>query len=153
MKKTIILLILSSLLWLNSLSFSTQEENKNQPNEKPSNILKKNSISYNPAGRRDPFRDLLAGKELKEGSLAEGVNQMSLDDVILIGIVKAKGRLTAIINGPKGFPFYLHTGEKFADGFVLSIKDSEVIFRKTKERGIPLYKPKDIIKEINPEER
>ncbi|MFP4082359.1 MAG: hypothetical protein ACLFVG_06325 [Candidatus Aminicenantes bacterium] len=113
----------------------------------------KTGWSYNPGGRRDPFRDLLAGREVKEKALVGGVPEISIDDIKLIGIVEAEGKYTAIINGPQGFPFFIKSGDQFADGYVHSIEASQVIFRKTKERGIPLVKPKDIVKEIYPEER
>jgi len=55
--------------------------------------------------------------------------------------------------GPQGFPYFVNVGDKFSDGYVLSISDFQVVFRKTNERGVPLMRPRDIIKEINPEER
>jgi hypothetical protein len=65
----------------------------------------------------------------------------------------SKNRYTAVLSGPQGFPYYFEVGDKLSDGFIISISETQVIFRKTNERGIPLTKPKDIIKEINPEER
>lgn len=109
--------------------------------------------SYNPAGRRDPFRDLLGGRDAQKPAYVEGVPQIYIDDVVLVGIVRARGELTAIINSDLGFPYYIKEGEKFADGFVRLIEDSRVIFSKTHERGIPLREPKDVIKEIYPQEQ
>lgn len=109
--------------------------------------------TYDPAGRRDPFKNLLAGKDVKDKSAPGGIPQLSIDDTTLVGIVKAKAKLTAIVSGPQGFPFFVKAGDKFADGYILSINESQVVFRKTSERGIPLMRPKDIIKEIVPEER
>ena len=107
-----------------------------------------------PSGRRDPFKNLLGGKELKEKAPSRGRRLSSIiDDINLIGIVKYKKRFTAVLSGPQGFPYYFEVGDKLSDGFILSITENQVIFRKTNERGIPLTKPKDIIKEINPEER
>lgn len=131
----------------------TQEENKDLSTEIRAKMLKKNVLIYDPAGRRDPFRDLLMGKDTKEKNWLAGIPQISIDDIVLTGIVKGKGRFTAIISGPEGFPYFIQDGDKFADGFVLSVKESQVIFRKTKEKGIPLFRPKDITKEIYPEER
>jgi hypothetical protein len=42
-------------------------------------------------------------------------------------------------------------GDKFADGYVLSITATQVVLRKTHERGIPLMRPRDVIKEITEE--
>ncbi len=109
--------------------------------------------SYNPAGRRDPFRDLLGNSDIDTPAAIEGVPQIYINDVVLIGIVKARGTFTAIVNSGLDFPFYIREGEKFADGFVRSIEESRVIFRKTHERGMKLLKPTDIIIEIYPQEQ
>ncbi|MGQ9671751.1 MAG: hypothetical protein ACUVV5_01315, partial [Candidatus Aminicenantales bacterium] len=109
--------------------------------------------TYDPAGRRDPFKNLLAGREIKEKATAGSAVQLSIDDINLIGVVRHKKKFTAILSGPQGFPYYFEVGDKLADGFILAINDRQVIFRKTNDRGIPLTKPKDIVKEITPEER
>jgi len=153
-KKTLILFLSLSLMGLAVLALQTQEQNQSPPKETKKLQLEvtPGKPLYDPAGRRDPFRDLLAGREIKAKTV-RGPLDMSIDDIILIGIVKAKGRFTAIINGPQGFPYSVKVGDRFADGFVLSISANKVVFRKLKERGIPLMRPKDITKEINPEER
>lgn len=108
--------------------------------------------SYKRGGRKDPFRDLLAQQETKAVSGEEGP-QVSVENVVVIGIVKARGQFTAIVSGPEGFPLFVKVGHKFSDGYIHSIDENKVIFRKTQERGSPLFKPKDIVKEINTEER
>ncbi|MGQ9577044.1 MAG: hypothetical protein ACUVWQ_00255 [Candidatus Aminicenantales bacterium] len=108
---------------------------------------------YSPGQRRDPFKNLLAGKEVKGKTSPAGKPQLYIDDLKLIGIVKHKNQYVSIFAGPHGFPIYFRVGDKVTDGFVLSINESQVIFRKVNERGIPLMRPKDIVKEIHPEER
>jgi Tfp pilus assembly protein PilP len=158
MRKSIILFCTFALLFT-CLQPAWAQEQEKQTADQPSRdlttseIRKRGAIIYDPAGRRDPFRDLLAGQEIPDTAEGEGIAYMSIDDVVLIGITKVRGQLNAVINGPQGFPYTIRTGDKFADGFVLSINDSKVVFRKTRERGTPLYKPKDVTKEINPEER
>jgi len=109
--------------------------------------------TYSSAGRRDPFKNLLAGKDIKDKSAPGGILQLAIEDMTLVGIINANQKMTAIVSGPQGFPFFIKMGDRFADGYVLSITESQVVFRKTNERGIPLMRTKDIIKEINPEER
>ena len=107
-------------------------------------------FTYNPEGRRDPFKDLLAGRDIREKN-ALGKEQFFIDDLILFGIVKNQNVYTALIGMPQGFPMFAKVGDKFADGYVLSINDTQVVLRKTHDRGIPLIRPRDIIKEITEE--
>ena len=151
MKKSILFIVAMGLLGLGPFILSAQEKGV----QLETGVLKPppEKGTYSPAGRRDPFKNLLGGKDIKGRSAVGGIPQLSIDDTTLVGIVKTKQKLTAIVSGPQGFPYFIKTGDKFADGYVLAINDYQVVFRKTKERGIPLMRPKDIIKEINPEER
>jgi Tfp pilus assembly protein PilP len=156
MKKISIFILISGFLFLSvGTPFLSAQAEKVEKKESGSQIQNELSpqATYNPANRRDPFKDLLAGKEVKEKSPVGGVPQVSIDEVNLIGITKAGGKFTAIVSGPQGFPLFINAGSKFSDGYVVSIAERQVIFRKINDRGIPLIKPKDIIKEISPEER
>jgi Tfp pilus assembly protein PilP len=106
-------------------------------------------FTYSPDGRRDPFKDLLSGRDLPKPGI-EG-NQLLIDDIVLFGIVKSKNVYTALVGTTQGFPTFARVGDKFADGYVLSINDTQVVLRKTHERGIPLIRPRDVIKEITEE--
>ncbi|UCC39137.1 MAG: hypothetical protein JSV96_15225 [Candidatus Aminicenantes bacterium] len=160
-KKTIAFFLLAGLICLGTQPLSSQEKKKAAKKEEktavkkepPPEIPKKPRLPYDPEGRRDPFRDLLAGRDIAETEAAEGLPQMSIDNINLIGIVKIEGKFIAIINSSKGFPFNIRVNDRLADGFVLSIEERRVVFRKTKERGITLIKPEDIVKEITIEER
>lgn len=152
MKKRIILLLAAGVICLGTFPLYAQDVDQGFQQETQVQIRPRGP-TYDPGERRDPFRDLLAGQDLKEKGKTRGLNQLAIEDAVLIGIVKHKGKLTAIINDAQGFPYYIKTGDNFLDGFVLNVNDSQVIFRKTKERGIPLTNPKDIVKEIKLEER
>ena len=107
-------------------------------------------FTYSSEGRRDPFKDLLAGRDIREKN-AVGEEQFFIDDLILFGIVKTQNVYTALIGQPQGFPMFAKVGDRFADGYVLSITETQVVLRKTHERGIPLMRPRDVIKEITEE--
>ncbi len=132
---------------------TTQEEKQVMEKEISEIMPKKTRPTYSRAGRRDPFRDLLAQQEAVPGSGREGEPQVSVENIKVVGIVKARGQFSAIVTGAEEFPLFIKVGHKFSDGFVLSIDETKVIFRKTQERGSPLFKPKDIVKEIQSEER
>jgi Tfp pilus assembly protein PilP len=154
MKKS--LLAFTILCGLFAIIYAQQEKTK--PTAVPQQQIQveqtgKILYTYDPAGRRDPFQDLLAGRDVKEDNLEAGISEMSIDDIALIGILELHGKPIGIIKGPQGFPYRIYPGDKFEDGFVLSVDKTNVVFRKTRDRGIPLSRPEDITKEINPEER
>lgn len=154
MKKILYLTLLFGLLCLFILPvLSQEEEKKDLAKELSTEMPKRTFPSYQRAGRKDPFMDLLAGRDAKRETSPTGKPEIYIDDITLIGIVKARGKFTAIVTGPQEFPLFIKVGQRFSDGFVLSIQESKITFRKTKERGFPLFKPKDIVKEIHPEER
>lgn len=126
-----------------------QETAAAPPPEAAQTVAPTPGFTYNPDGRRDPFKDLLTGGVRERA--ATGEPQVFIDDLILFGIVKNKKTYTAMIGMPQGFPMFVKVGDKFTDGFVLSITESQVVLRKTHERGIPLIRPRDIVKEITEE--
>ena len=109
-------------------------------------------FSYDPEGRRDPFKDLFGGEQLKTKKVVSGLDDMDIEDLSLMGIVKSQNRYEAIVAFADGFPLTLRVGQKLADGYVLSIEAERVTFRKTSDKGIPFSKPQDIVKEITSEE-
>ena len=147
MRKAAVLLLCISVMGLASLL--AQETTTPPPETKPA-LTVQTGFTYNPEGRRDPFKNLLSGRDLKEKA-AIGDNQIFIDDLILFGIVKNKDVYTALIGMPQGFPVFAKVGDRFADGYVLSISETQVVLRKTHDRGIPLVRPRDVIKEITEE--
>jgi Tfp pilus assembly protein PilP len=149
MKKTIAAILVLSILGLLPL-LAQQDPANPRPEEKP--VLRATApVAYNAEGRRDPFKDLLAGAG--EGKAPVGDAQGNIEDLILIGIIKAKKGYTAVVGTAQGFPRFMTVGDRVADGYIESINANQVVFRKTHERGVPLMRPRDVIKEINPEER
>lgn len=156
MRKTCVLILISFFLCLlpdvwSALTTQEQEQKVEEKAVVQTEILPRRS-SYSPGGRRDPFKDLLGGIETKSGTSVEGLPELLIEDIRLFGIVKVKGIMKAIISGPQGFPYSIKVGDEFADGYVLSIDANQVVFRKIRERGLPLLKPQDIVKEFIIEE-
>lgn len=147
MKKAAFLLLVLSVM---GPAAGLAQEKATLPQAEAPKVAPPAPFTFNAEGRRDPFKDLLAGRDMREKA-ALGENQLNIDDLVLFGIVKNKNVYTALIGTPQGFPRFAKVGDKFADGFVLSITDSQVVLRKTHERGIPLVRPRDVIKEITEE--
>jgi serine/threonine protein kinase len=119
------------------------------PSVQPMNHFETRFV-YSPSGRRDPFKNLLAGRDLRENKGIDD-NQMLIDELVLYGVVKNpnNGIFTAMIGTPEGFPMFAKVGDKFADGFLLSINETQIVLRKTHERGVPLMRPRDKILEVS----
>ena len=126
-----------------------QETAAAPPPEAAQTVAPPTPFTYNPEGRRDPFKDLLLKGDLRQSDTGEP--QVFIDDLVLFGIVKNKRIFTAMVGMPQGFPMFVKVGDKFTDGYVLSINETQVVLRKTHERGIPLIRPRDIVKEITEE--
>lgn len=148
MKKIAFVILIAGLTGL--VPLLAQETTAAPPTGAAQTVAPPSGFTYNPEGRRDPFKDLLTGRDMREKT-ATGEPQVFIDDLVLFGIVKNKNVLTAMIGMPQGFPMFVKVGDKFTDGYVLSISESQVVLRKTHERGIPLIRPRDIIKEITEE--
>ncbi len=145
------IIVLAGLAPLAAQEATTQETTAAPPPQQLSPApAVQTGFTYDPAGRRDPFRDLLAGRDFQQKT-AVGEEQIFIDDLVLFGIVKQKNVYTALIGMPQGFPMFAKVGDKFADGYILSINETQVVLRKTHERGIPLMRPRDVIKEITEE--
>ena len=115
-------------------------------------VIPRKMTIYDPKDSRDPFKDLLGGREPDSKTQVSGISQLSVEELMLTGIIKVQGELIAIIKDPQGFPAYIKVGDRFTDGYVLSIEPTKVILRKMSMRGIPLLRPKDIVKELFSEE-
>ena len=109
--------------------------------------------TYNQAGRRDPFRNLLRGADVSEKKVITGLSDLTVLEIQIVGVVKSKGRYEAVIGMPSGFPLTAREGDRFSDGYVLSIAADQVVLRQTHQGGVPLPRPKDIVREITSEER
>lgn len=153
MRKKVILILVMGFLCVTTPALLSRSQAQTATQETETQIIQTRGPTYDPGDRRDPFRNLLVGQEAGEEGLERGIQNISIDNIVLIGIAKSKGVMNAIINDSQGYPYFIKKGDTFEDGFVLSVDESRVVFRKTQERGIPLMKPKDIVKEIKIEER
>ena len=114
-------------------------------------LQERRAFSYSSGGRRDPFKDLFGGQDIRERRVITGFADLLMDEIRIMGIVADQGpsawRSSCL---PEGFPVTVRDGDRFADGYVLSIEEAQVVLRKTRDRGVPLIKPRDIVKEITP---
>lgn len=88
------------------------------------------SFTYEPAGRRDPFRSLLEGR-LREaqGQRPPGLRGMDVQDVRLEGIFKLPSGYVAMVQGTDNLSYIIRPGTVLYDGIVESVEAGRVVFR------------------------
>jgi len=86
-------------------------------------LLSGKRFSYDPGGRRDPFRSLFETVPMnKKGPRPRGVAGMLVTEVGLVGIVKdSKGGNIAFFTGSDGKGYFLHVGDEVYDGTLIAI--------------------------------
>jgi Tfp pilus assembly protein PilP len=96
-------------------------------------MLSGRGFTYDPAGRRDPFRSLVDNlNSMQKGPRPRGIAGMLISEVDLVGIVM-KGRVgIAFFNGSDNKGYFLKVGDALYDGKVTKIdrKTGSVVFRQ-----------------------
>ncbi|MEP0775228.1 MAG: hypothetical protein HRF46_12785 [Acidobacteriota bacterium] len=88
------------------------------------------AFSYDPAGRRDPFRSLLAGRQREDlGDRPPGLRGMAVDEIKLQGIMRLPDGYVAMIQGTDNTSYLLQAGAVLWDGTVERIEPGRVIFK------------------------
>jgi hypothetical protein len=109
------------------------------------------NYTYDPAGRRDPFINLLVGIKAKGPTVPKGA--LTVGDAKVVGITQGKEGYTAIIVGADNKARFMKAGDKLYDGQIISIEKDKVIFRQdfTEENpAAPGLRSKEVEKRLNP---
>ena len=151
-----------SLFLMSSLLVFSQGKPQNKQTENTANAtqiddglaeMMSGDFIYRPQGRRDPFWDLLKGKNVKTTrEVIEGIQGLMIDELELEGISKQNGVYYALVKDPKNKPFVITVGEIVYDGDVVRIDSKSVTFKKILTVALGGKKEKEIVKRINPDE-
>ncbi|MCP5103295.1 MAG: hypothetical protein GY950_07950 [bacterium] len=107
---------------------------------------------YRPRGRRDPFWDLLRGKNAKlKKEAKEGIAGLEIEQLELEGIIGDKGKYIALFKGPDSKPYDVRVGQSVYDGEIIKIDANSVVFKKILTIALGGTKEKTVIKWLNPE--
>lgn len=108
--------------------------------------------SYDPAGRRDPFRSLVENVAIKgEGERPEGIEGMLISEVDLVGIITSPRGDLAFLNGSDNRGYFLHVGDDLYDGLIEDIDRAtgRVVFRQRVEDPREIKPYRNVIKHLN----
>lgn len=115
-------------------------------------ILTGQRFSYDPSGRRDPFRSLYEDlAERKKGPRPRGVAGMLVTEVELSGIVDdAQGGNVAVFRGTDNKGYFLRIGDEVYDGTLLAIdpRSGSVTFRQQVDDPRLIKPYRDVVKRL-----
>lgn len=108
------------------------------------------TYTYDPAGRRDPFRSLLVRNENRAGQQRPpGIAGITIDDLILQGIWKTRAGYVAQIRGTDNKSYLIRAGDLLYDGEVTRIGPNEVSFRQNLNDPQSVKPFRDVTKQLN----
>ncbi|MEO8191778.1 MAG: hypothetical protein ABI682_15700, partial [Acidobacteriota bacterium] len=106
--------------------------------------------TYDPAGRRDPFRSLLVRSENRGGGpRPPGIAGIGIDDVTVQGIWKTRSGYVAQIRGTDNKSYLLRSGDLLFDGEVTRVGPNEVGFRQNLNDPQSVKPFRDVTKQLN----
>lgn len=117
-------------------------------------ILAGGGYSYDPAGRRDPFKSLLVvtDQPTLEGPRPEGVPGLLIDEVVLSGIFRTvAGYMAQVQAADRQKGYLIRVGDQLYDGDVISITRNEVVFKQNVQDPTALKPFREVVKTLNPQ--
>jgi hypothetical protein len=96
-------------------------------------VLMGQDLSYDPAGRRDPFRSLLATATTQLSAPAtrpHGLAGFLINEIELKAIAQAQGRYRVMLIGPDQRAYFGEVGSQLFDGHIVEIRPGEVQFEQ-----------------------
>jgi len=108
------------------------------------------TYSYDPAGRRDPFRSLLVRAEDRaRGDRPLGVPGMSIDDIAIYGIWKTRSGYIAQVRATDNKSYLIRAGDLLYDGEVTRVGPNEVVFRQNINDPQSVKPFREVTKQLN----
>lgn len=97
-------------------------------------VLQGELFSYDPAGRRDPFRSLLTRVDDSENPAAEerppGLPGMLVEELRVEGIIQTPVGIIAFVQGRDNYSYIIRPGTKLYNGEVKEILPDRVVFKQ-----------------------
>ena len=118
-------------------------------------LLSGRQFSYDPGGRRDPFRSLFEEVAIRrKGPRPRGVAGMLVVELALTGIVRdTTGGNIAVVMGTDSKGYFLHVGDEVYDGGVIAIDPAagSVTFRQQVDDPRLIKPYRDVVKRLVPQ--
>jgi Tfp pilus assembly protein PilP len=108
------------------------------------------AYTYQVGGRRDPFLNLLnSGTAVDPRDTAkrgDGAAGLTVNEIVVRGLVQINGRIVAMIQGPDGHNYNIHQGDKLADGRVKTITREGLVIEQVVNDPLSTAKQREVRK-------
>ena len=136
------------------------EPSQPEKQEKSDEITFEGVYTYSPKSYRDPFVSPFDLEQLKgEGRKRPGIQGMSINEIVLQGVIKSKRGYEAFVMGSDNKLYWIKAGDELYDGKVLSIgfgenpetgrQEGVIVFRQEVDDPNQLKPYRDITKYTN----
>jgi len=107
------------------------------------------TYTYDPAGRRDPFLNLVgvtndARANAKKGE--GGAAAMTTAEISVRGVMQSRGKLIAMVMGPDNKTYIVHQGDRFLDGEIKLITPEGLVIEQEVNDPLSVVKQREIRK-------
>ncbi len=118
--------------------------------EQDESAMSGRAYSYDPAGRRDPFRSLLVREQSRGGpQRPPGIAGISIDDLVVHGIWKTRAGYVAQIRATDNKSYLIRAGDLLYDGEVTRVGPNEVQFRQNLNDPQSVKPFREVTKQLN----
>jgi Tfp pilus assembly protein PilP len=104
--------------------------------------------AYDPAGRRDPFLNLLGtGTDARPASRkGDGPSGMSVNEISVRGVLQSRNGLIAMVQGPDNKTYIVHQGDKLLDGSIKTITTQGLVIEQEVNDPLSVVKQREVRK-------
>jgi len=118
--------------------------------EQDESAMSGRSYTYDPAGRRDPFRSLLVREQNRGGlSRPPGIAGIAIDDLVVHGIWKTRSGYVAQIRATDNKSYLIRAGDLLYDGEVTRVGPNEVSLRQNLNDPQSVKPFREVTKQLN----
>jgi type IV pilus assembly protein PilP len=118
--------------------------------EQDESAMSGRAYSYDPAGRRDPFRSLLVREQNRGGvERPPGIAGIAIDDLVVHGIWKTRAGYVAQIRATDNKSYLIRSGDLLYDGEVTRVGPNEVSFRQNLNDPQSVKPFREVTKQLN----
>jgi Tfp pilus assembly protein PilP len=102
------------------------------------------SYSYDPAGRRDPFMNLLGTGGGPTSRKGEGPSGIAVAEISVRGVLQSRNGLIAMVQGPDNKTYIVHQGDKLLDGSIKTITAQGLVIEQDVNDPLSVVKQREV---------